>query len=130
MPYQNTYLTAKSLDYRRLGKQRVECKQLLNALLNPNAKGWKNHPAARMWRGYELALCDYYNTIVKEWIHRGYRNNMPLINLDGLTIKYPPWWGNEDFHRSHRSNLIRKDAEFYGKQWPDEPADLPYVWPV
>jgi hypothetical protein len=42
----------------------------------------------------------------------------------------PPWLGREDIHESHRSNLLRKDPEFYGELFPDTPADLDYVWPV
>lgn len=38
------------------------------------------------------------------------------------------------FHRSHRSNLLRKDPDHYGPIFlPDEPSlrdDVPYVWPV
>jgi hypothetical protein len=36
--------------------------------------------------------------------------------------------GNEEFHSSHRANLLRKDFECYTKQgWTDNPDD-PYVW--
>lgn len=42
----------------------------------------------------------------------------------------PPWLGDEDFHRSHRSSLLRKDPEHYRPLFPDDPDDLPYVWPV
>ena len=41
----------------------------------------------------------------------------------------PPWLGDRDFHRSHQSNLIRKDREHYGPLFPDVPDDLEYVWP-
>jgi hypothetical protein len=41
----------------------------------------------------------------------------------------PAWLGSEDFHRAHRSSLVRKDPEFYGPRFPDVPDDLPYVWP-
>ena len=41
----------------------------------------------------------------------------------------PPWWlGNEDFHRSHQSNLLRKDPVHYAIF--DVPDDLPYLWPM
>ena len=43
---------------------------------------------------------------------------------------YPPWFGNEKIHASHRSNLLRKDPEFYGKYGWTEPDNLEYVWPV
>jgi hypothetical protein len=32
-------------------------------------------------------------------------------------------------HRSHQSNLIRKDPAFYGPLFPGVPDDLDYVWP-
>ena len=41
----------------------------------------------------------------------------------------PGWLGEEDFHRSHRSSLLRKDPAFYGAVFTDVPDDLPYVWP-
>lgn len=127
LPYPSFVASAHVLDYRRLGKQRVECKQMLKALAIGG--GWSNHPATRMWRGYEKALSVYYNTIVIEWVRRGYKNTMPLIAWDNaLEYEAPPWLGDEAFHASHRSNLIRKKPEFYGPLW-DEPDDLPYVWP-
>jgi integrase len=40
----------------------------------------------------------------------------------------PHWLGNEEFHLSHRSNLLRKDFDYYSKHgWTDNPED-PYVW--
>jgi hypothetical protein len=44
--------------------------------------------------------------------------------------KLPPWLGDEAFHRSHRSSLLRKDPEHYGPLFPEVPDDLEYVWPV
>jgi hypothetical protein len=38
--------------YRRLGKQGVGALQVVRALTRPGY-GWQNHPAVRMWRGYE-----------------------------------------------------------------------------
>ncbi|WP_109004706.1 MSMEG_6728 family protein [Streptomyces rishiriensis] len=42
----------------------------------------------------------------------------------------PPWLGDDAFHRSHRSALVRKDPVVYAPLFPDVPDDLPYVWPV
>ena len=42
----------------------------------------------------------------------------------------PRWLGDEAFHLSHRSNLVRKDPEFYRLRFGDVPDDLPYVWPT
>ena len=73
LPYPSFAQSAKCLDSRRLGKQRVETLQLLKALTEP-AYGWQNHPATRMWRGYVPALASYGVTICNEWLSRGYRD--------------------------------------------------------
>ena len=60
LPYPDFKKTAKCLDYRRLGKQRVECKQILNALQKRKGGitkgGWVNHPATKMWEDDFQAL--------------------------------------------------------------------------
>lgn len=128
LPYPDFKSSAKALDTKRLGKQRVECLQLLNALRG-KSQGWTNHPAARMWRGYTMGLEHYMNVCIREWIHRGYVNNIPFAEVPD-NPQLPFWLGDEDFHRSHQSNLIRKDPAFYGPQFPGVPDNLPYVWPV
>ena len=142
LPYPDFRLSAKALDYRRLGKQRVECKQLLAALGRevtpdgslidrPPSGSWANHPATKMWRGYELALAEYQADCIREWISRGFQNTMPRIIIpDDIDLVYPPWLGDEKFHASHRSNLLRKDPDYYGREGWREGPDLPYVWPV
>lgn len=126
LPYASFELSAAALDWKRLGKQRVEAKQILNAL-SGKSQGWVNHPATRMWRGYEPALRAYLRTCILEWISRGYQNTMELPPLEPYAV--PPWFGDPAFHASHRSNLLRKDFEYYSKHGWQEPADLPYVWP-
>ena len=56
LPYDDFVLSLDCLDYRRLGKQRVEAMQLLNAMKREKG-GWINHPATKMWRGYEKKKC-------------------------------------------------------------------------
>lgn len=131
LPYADFAQSAKCLDRRRLGKQRVEVLQLLKALLQGG--GWVNHPAAKMWKGYEGALCGYGMAVCCEWISRGYADTclgkMDAMFPYGWSELMPPWIGNEAFHRSHQSNLLRKDPVWYGKFGWDVPNDLPYVWP-
>lgn len=128
LPYDNFITTAKCLDYKRLGKQRVEAKQILNILLNrTTTKGWRNHPAVLMWVGYENALKKYYNAILDEWIARGYNNTM-IYELVHCNTIYPKFIGDYFFHRSHRSNLLRKDPIYYSKYNWNVPNDLPYIW--
>lgn len=134
LPYESVTLSAQTLDRQRLGKQRVETYQILNVLLH-NKKGWSNHPAVNMWRGYEQYLILYGQLMSAEWIARGYKDTMffkfseMAAETDGPLVE--PWWlGDKDFHDSHKSNLLRKDPEFYGKLNWDVPIDLPYIWPV
>jgi hypothetical protein len=125
--------SAAVLDRQRLGKQRVEVLQLLGALTGQRP-GWVNHPAAKMWRGHEVALARYGLAVVVEWTSRGYRDTCGA-KIEALVVGIPdlgaPWWlGNEAFHLSHRSNLVRKLPEHYAPLWPGVTGDLPYVWPV
>ena len=81
-----------------------------------------------MWRGYENALILYSNIMIKEWILRGYRNTMEIINTG--SVEFPLWLGDEALHASHRSNLLRKDSVWYSKFGWSESPDLPYIWPI
>ena len=130
LPYYNFYNALNCLDYKRLGKQRVEAKQILDILLNRTPEShWRNHPAVKMWRRYEEVLKLYYNKSIILWKDRGYKNNMELEDFEINKFIVPPWLGDKQFHDSHKSNLLRKDPEFYGKYGWNVPNDLPYVWP-
>jgi len=124
------------LDWQRLGKQRGEAKQILNTLLG-HSIGWQHHPAVKMWRGYEVALAEYGLVVCREWRDRGYNDVTSYFFLEVLEArilagderKMPVWFGDEAFHLSHRSNLVRKLPDHYQLLWPDCPNNLPYVWP-
>lgn len=127
LPYPNFVQSAKVLDWRRLGKQRVEAKQILNAL--QGGKGWSNHPATKMWAGCEPMLAQYGLIICLEWRSRGYKDTLldyflPLADNGPL----PSWFGKPEFHAAHRSNLLRKDSVWYGQFGWNEPNDLEYLW--
>lgn len=129
LPYPDIKKSLESLDSKRLGKQRVEAFQILNILLNrTKSKGWKNHPAVKMWKGHTNALKFYFNETLKIWISRGYKNNMKLEIIRGKIV-LPEWFGDKKFHASHRSNLLRKDKKFYSKFGWKEKDNLDYVWP-
>jgi len=119
---------AKTLDNKRLGKQRVEAMQILNTL-NPDYtnKGWKHHPAVLMWEGYESTLRSYLSAMIKEWKSRGFKNT---IEVKGSKSNKKPWWLCGKLIVSHRSNLIRKNPEFYSQYNWNLPDDIPYYWPV
>lgn len=137
LPYECFQSSAKVLDQKRLGKQRVEVLQLLNSIkkikTNQPIRGWKNHPCRKMWHDYSNALVFYGIAICNEWISRGYNDTC----LDKIESHYnreeglllPSWLGNKSLHLSHKSMLIQKDTLFYGSLWPDVPRNLEYIWP-
>lgn len=145
LPYADFEASARVLDARRLGKQRVECLQVLRGLTIPTY-GWRHHPAVKMWRGHEEALGRYALTCCEVWVERGFADTVagtlgvelaaagvaPVRSQADLAAAraLPRWLGDEDFHRSHRSSLLRKDPEHYGRSFADVPDDLPYVWPT
>lgn len=136
LPYPDFAQSAACLDNNRLGKQRVECLQILKALTDPSY-GWQNHPAVKMWRGYHDRLVQYSYFICDEWNMRGFKDTCKAKIQATLLIapredigKTPGWLGNPAFHASHRSNLLRKDPVHYGQFGWTEPNNLPYIWPT
>lgn len=112
------------------------------AVIRFDPKGWVNHPASKMWRGYETSLAEYGVEVCDEWIRRDYHDTCRARILllvpaadpskERPPAPKPPWFGNEAFHASHRSNLMRKDPEWYNQPqfgWR-EMDTLPYIWPV
>jgi hypothetical protein len=89
-----------------------------------------------MWKGYEpYLLTVYLRAIMDEWIARGYNNTKCEIHynrlysvLGGKRVVVPSWF-SEDFFNSHKSNLLRKNYEYYHKYWPNIPIGLEYIWP-
>lgn len=133
LPYPSFKQSAEALDYRRLGKQRVETLQLLQALFGEK-KGWLNHPAAKMWKGHTNALVLYGVAMCREWKERGYKDTcLEKIQdywQDDCITTMPDWINNQEFFSAHRSNLLRKNPDYYSRFNWTEPDTLPYIWPV
>ena len=141
LPYSCFDSSAAVLDDLRLGKQRVETLQILRALVYPSYRGWKNHPATAMWRGFTDALVCYGVTICDEWTRRGRADAVRPALLEfagGIETtqedlarqgRLPPWLGLPAFHAAHRSALLTKLPEDYRERFSEVEPDLPYVWP-
>ena len=145
LPFADFEASARSLDQKRLGKQRVECIQVLRGLV-VEGYGWRHHPAVRMWKGFEEALGRYSFTCCEVWVESGFGDTCAATigaELRAIGIgtvrsqdelaragRLPPWLGDEPFHHSHRAALVRKDPDFYGPKFPDVIEDVPYVWPT
>jgi Pyrimidine dimer DNA glycosylase len=144
LPDKSFIKSLEYLDVKRLGKQRVEAAQIIEILLNQpilpsnlklphfdrSQSLWHRHPAVMMWAGHEEWLKLYLDCCIGEWVWRGYTNGLvvPAYNTDSQSP--PKWLGFEQFHQSHRSNLIRKFPQHYQKFWPNESSDLAYFWPT
>jgi hypothetical protein len=145
LPYPDFTESARVLDRRRLGKQRVEALQVLRGLTVPGY-GWRRHPAVRMWTGYEEALVRYGLQMCHVWRDLGHQDSCAATMVADFAAhrpetrvreqpelaeagELPPWLGLPDLHRSHRSALVRKDPDFYAPHFPGVPDDLPYFWP-
>lgn len=145
LPHPDFERSARALDLKRLGKQRVECIQVIRGLTRPGY-GWRHHPAVKMWKGYEEALGRYAVTCCEVWVELGFADtcaatigaDLREAGVTGVRTQealaeagaLPPWLGSKEFHRSHQSALVRKDPEHYGPRFPGVPDDLPYVWPA
>ena len=132
MPSGDYASVAYALDDKRLGKQRVAAYQIIRALTG-QSKGWIHHPATKMWKGYESALCEYGMQICEEWISRGFKDTLydEFRKLhDWLPVTGTPWWvSDRALQVTHQSNLLHKDWEHY-KNYFRVPDDLPYLWPM
>ncbi|WIM96177.1 MSMEG_6728 family protein [Actinoplanes oblitus] len=146
LPYPDFLASARVLDQKRLGKQRVETIQVLRGLTVADY-GWRHHPAVQMWRGYEEALVRYGLAMCEVWTSTGRADTCAGTLVDDLraakgitmvrtqeqlarVVGLPSWLGDPDLHRSHQSALLRKDPATYRPIFGDVPDDLPYVWPV
>lgn len=145
LPHLGWNKSLQSLDDQRLGKQRVEAKQILMVLAG-ESQGYQHHPAVQMWRGYERALCMYGASACYQWRivrkkkcdmypwfparDRAYATGQMPWAGEPQGHVLPPWLQDPWFMRSHRSNLIRKDPVYYGPKWPNTPENMPYLWPV
>lgn len=160
LPFPNIYYSIKCLDDKRLGKQRLECKQIINLLEEYDrthiipSKGWSSHPAFLSWIGYTNHLKVYFNICVREWINRGFVNNMELYYIDESLFNivecsfdeskavydnskfniysFPYWITFPPFYKSHQAALLRKNPKYYIKFFGLELGEFinnGYLWP-
>lgn len=122
LPFGSFMATAECLDMRRLGKQRIETKQILQCLLGEGSTGWANHPIVQAWAGYEEGLAVYGLYISAEWRDRKYLDNQfPWFQEYRLKIRnggrhmtqFPPWTRMSEVHEAYKRLLVWKQPEIY-----------------
>jgi len=133
LPYSDFFKSAGVLDKKRCWKQVVEAAQIINCLEGKKV-GWKNHPAVKMWQGYNIALQVYFNDFleVARFKHDINTKYEPFYHPSVMIYATPWWLGNEDFHRAMRARLIEKDKDFYLPLFPHDEGfnGGKYFWPV
>ena len=128
LPYPDFDKSASVLDKSRLGNQ------VYREGLTLIKGGWPNHPASKMWKNHTIALSEYCLACLRELTKRGwhYQHHIDFfttIRNSGQLI-LPKWLGNNNFHLSHQSNLLRKDKKYYSQFFINVPDNLPYIWPL
>ena len=108
----STLETAKALDPKRLRKQIIECKQILDAL--NGAKAWSNHPCVLQYRGYEFWLRCYKRVL--ETVQYGGKDSTRCKYNDYRAREATPNWHTQEYYNQMKKRLYTKDKEHY-KQW-------------
>ncbi|MCS7094410.1 MAG: pyrimidine dimer DNA glycosylase [Thaumarchaeota archaeon] len=132
-PYVDWRRSADVLDDRRLGKQRVECMQVLNVILrklgwiNDGRKGWLNHPIGLLYynsgKPYVRDIVGFFNACVQEWVNRGFRNSIDLSDISHLLARVEGTEGTPitRIHElEYRRVLLVKDPAHYVRAFPRE----------
>jgi hypothetical protein len=125
LPDSNFATCAEVLDTKRLVKQLLEGRQIMTILANESPSGaWRNHPAVKMFKGYERTLYSYLFAIKDEMVNRGYKwqTNWEVIqdtyirNFINQKQETPEWMLNNQFESviiTHRGRLHAKAPELY-----------------
>lgn len=103
--------TAIALDSRRLNKQIIECRQILEAI-HGRSQAWANHPCTRMYKAYPGWVYSYERSL------EHYRRGNPTLAKawsDEANKSRPPFHTESYFNQMKR-RLYSKDNELY-KQW-------------
>lgn len=102
--------TAMALDRRRLNKQVIECKQILDAL--NGAKAWSNHPCVLQYLDSILWLRNYMKCL--DSYQRGDTVSAELFSDACNFIR--PSFHTQDYFDQMKRRLYTKDPVYY-EQW-------------
>lgn len=104
--------TAMVLDKRRLHKQIIEARQIIEAL--NGAKAWSNHPCVLQYRGEteQMWIRNYLDCL---WFYHNGQKKLAEIESRYAELARPDWHCDEYFDQMKR-RLYTKAPEHY-KQW-------------
>lgn len=134
--YPNFTKSARTLDDKRLFKQVVEAKQIIECILakrQGKEVGFANHPAVIQWERHLNCLKYYYNCHLRQVLRKAkWNTSMKFYKINNSKIRIPWFVKCPHFYYSHRASLLRKDPIFYSQKYflvPDAYHDVGYFWP-
>lgn len=108
VPYPSPIDVAKCLDRRRLRKQIIECRQIIDAI-DGQKDGWKNHPVTKMYRYHREWLESYYLCLLS--FEYGDEDDAQYENA--YAFHYRPPFLTKEFCDQHKRRLYTKAPELY-----------------
>lgn len=128
LPYPDFKQSVECLNNIHLNSQKWNC-QVMAKTFTRNDR-WASHPTFLAWKPYYESFKYYHDLVVDEWLKRGFRTIAVKYETPKPDKRFLPWFiGEEMFHQSHRSNLLRKDPTYASRFGWRDPDDLPYLWP-
>lgn len=104
--------TAHTLDARRLNKQIIECRQILDAI-EGRSQAWKNHPCVLQYQQHKEWLRLYYNCL-KSYRKKGFYACAKYSSR--LALAYTPDFHTKEYFDQMKRRLYTKDPQRYA-QW-------------
>lgn len=153
MTHTKFHASSEALDKARLDRQINLVGKTLKVLEGDPTDDSHEDMIVRAWEGYTAALAWYGLILCNAWLQWKPSSQVTIrtrqavwfnevfedaMEFDAETSReemisrlpeLPPWVGNKNVHRSHRSNLIRKFPARYADMFPGTPEDMPHLHP-
>ena len=107
------YETAEALDAKRLNKQIIENKQIMDAIIG-TGKGWFNHPVVKSYNKH-LNWLQHYNLCLF-WYRQG--NKQMAKEMSDKAVEHKPNFHTEEYLNNMKRRLYTKNKQHY-KQWSE-----------
>lgn len=106
--------TAMALDSRRLNKQIIECRQILDAL--NGKKAWSNHPCVLQYKSpLNIEWLINYLSCLSSYVNNRFGEAM---NYDEVCEVIRPIFHTQEYFNQMKKRLYTKNKEHY-KQWAE-----------
>lgn len=115
--------TAEALDVRRINKQIIENKQIMDAILG-TGKGWFNHPVVKSYKNHFQWL--YHYNLCLFWYQRGDKPMAKKMSEQSMAFK--PNFHTEEYFNQMKRRLYTKNNQYYS-QWAElGESDCNWYW--